>query len=370
MKITHFGKYSPPFRGGMEMFLATLTQGLVARQVECEIIVSQYIGCGEEFREAGVAVRCLRTFGSWKSVPLSPGGLLALRNCRATIINLHHPNPLADLSYLLARPQAPLVVTYHADIVRQRHLAKLHAPLLHYVLNRAAAIVVTSPHYVDSSPVLPRYRDKIVVIPLGIDPPPPAWLENPAPKPPGEPQYLYLGRLVPYKGVEVLLQALTQAPGRLWIAGYGPSEAKLRKQADALGLNGRVEFLGTISEPEKWRRLAACDALVLPSLTRAEAYGLVLVEAMAAGKPVVASDLPTGVRLLAQEGVNALRFPPGDALRLAAALHRLAADPEAARQLGETGRRLMQAHYTTERMIDGYHRLYRELAQRAGGNGS
>ncbi len=352
------------------MFLATLTRGLAACGVACEVIVSQDHGSGgEEYLRAGVNVRCLKTFGSLKSLPLSPGALFALKGCQAAIVHLHHPNPLGDLSYVLARPAAPLVVTYHSDIVRQMHLAKLHAPLLRYILDRAAAIVVTSPHYVDSSPVLPRYRDKITVIPLGIEPPPAAWLEASPARNGGEPQYLFMGRLMPYKGVQVLLEALTQVQGRLWIAGEGPAESRLRQQAAAAGIHDRVEFLGFLSGREKWRRLAACDALVLPSLY--ESYGLVLVEAMAAGKPVVASDLPTGVSLLVQDGVNGRLFPPGDARALAAALRSLAADPAAARRLGEAGRRLMETHYTTARMVSEYLRLYEAvIAGAAGGRGT
>ncbi len=369
MEITQVGKYYPPYRGGMEKFLASLCQGLARRGVHCEVIVSQAGGLRGVSQEAGVTVRRLLTFGTVKSLPLSPGLLVSLRGRRTGLLHLHHPNPLADLSYLLARPQIPLVVTYHADIVQQVVLSKFHRPLLHYVLQRAAAIVVTSPQYADSSPVLSPFRNKIHIIPLGIESPPPAWLDPPAPRPAGEPQFLFVGRLVAYKGVEVLLQAMTQVKGRLWVAGAGPLEARLRRQACAAGLTGRVEFLGAISEEEKWRHLAACDALVLPSLTRAEAFGLVLLEAMAAGKPVVASDLPTGIRLLVQEGCNGLCVPPGDADALAAALNRLSADPAAARRMGEAGRAMRQRYYTTDGMVDSYLRLYREVVRRNGPQG-
>lgn len=253
------------------------------------------------------------------------------------------------------------MITYHSDIITQGRLAFLYQPLLYRVLERAAAIVATSPHYMDSSPVLSRLRDKVTIIPLGIDPPPPQWLNYPWPRPSDEPVFLFLGRLVPYKGLEVLLQALTQVPGRLWVAGSGPMAAAIRQKAFSLGLDGRVEFLGNISEEEKWRRLAACDALVLPSLTRAEAFGIVLLEAMASGKPVVVSDLKSGVRLLVQDGINGFRVPPGDPQALAAALTRLAANPEEARQLGAAGQERFYRHFTAGAMVEGYYRLYQHL---------
>ncbi|MCL6622720.1 MAG: glycosyltransferase [Syntrophobacterales bacterium] len=361
MFVTHFGKYASPVGGGMEIFLFTLCRGLMARRVACEVIVSQDTGTGQEYRDLGVAVRCLRSFGEFKSLPLCPGGLLALTGCHADIVHLHHPNPLADLAYLVGRPRARLVVTYHSDIVTQRGWAAVHRPLLHWILSRAAAIVATSPQYVDSSPVLSRFREKVTIIPLGIDPPPAEWLARPWPRPSGEPVFLFLGRLVPYKGVEVLLRALTQVPGRLWVAGSGPLKESLRRLAQGLGVAHRVEYLGRVTEEEKWRRLAACDAVVLPSRTRAEAFGIVLLEAMAAGRPVVASDLPSGVRLLVQEGINGFLVPPGDDQALAAALRRIASHPEEARELGAAGRELFQRHYTADTMVANYYHLYQRL---------
>lgn len=187
--------------------------------------------------------------------PLPPAPF-ALRGCQADVVHLHHPNPLGDIAWLLARPSGRLVITYHSDIITQGRLAFLYQPLLYRVLERAAAIVATSPHYMDSSPALSRLRDKVTIIPLGIDPPPPQWLNHPWPRPSDEPVFLFLGRLVPYKGLEVLLQALTQVPGRLWVAGSGPMAAAIRQKAFSLGLDGRVEFLGNISEEENggdWR---------------------------------------------------------------------------------------------------------------------
>lgn len=361
MRVVHFGKYYPPYRGGMEQFLGLLARGLVRKGISCEVIAGANGDLPGMTQDDGVLVRRLRMYGTIKSLPVCPGAIGALNRVRADVINLHHPNPLGDLSYLLARPPGRLVVTYHSDVVNQTSLSRLHAPFLQRVLEMADAVVAASPQYVDSSPVLGRYRQKVRVIPYGFDapegeaPPVAAHQERRAP------QYLFIGRLVPYKGIAILLRALPRISGNLWIIGSGPLEPKLRKQASEPHLAGRVEFLGSISESEKFQRLASCDVLVLPSVNRAEAFGIVLLEAMAMGRPVVASDLASGVQMLVQHGVNGLRFPPGDDRALAEALQRLANDGALARRMGEAGRRLVREHYSVPRMVDRYGELYKEL---------
>lgn len=361
MKVVHFGKYYPPYRGGMENFLESLCQGLAGAGVKCEVIVA---GNGEKSsckEERGVLVRRMSTLGTIRSLPICPEAIGVLRGLQTDLVNLHHPNPLADMSYFLAKPRGRLVVTYHSDIVGQRCLSRVHAPFLHRVLRRADAIVATSPQYVASSEVLRNYHNKIRIIPLGFDSPP---LEEAMPLMVNNvkgPKYFFVGRLVPYKGVSVILEALKLVPGHLWIAGTGPLEGKLRRQVGLSGLNERVEFLGNISQGEKFTRLKACDVFVLPSISRAEAFGVALLEAMAMGKPLVVSDLPTGVRLLVQDGVNGYRFPPGDAKALAAILWRLANAPQEMMSMGEASQRLVREKYTTKTMINSYLKLYGEL---------
>jgi rhamnosyl/mannosyltransferase len=297
LKVVHFGKFYPPHRGGMETVLHFLCRGLVKNEVDCEVIVA---GDSEDARlteDEGVIVRRMWSLGTVKSVSVCPEALWVLRSIRADVINIHHPNPLADMSYLLSRPSGRLVVTYHSDILGRPWLRALHRPLLYAVLKRADAIIATSLDYATSSPVLKEFRNKVHVIPLGIDPP--ANPINSSDKhAKGEPHFFFLGRLVPYKGLPVLLDALREVPGRLWIGGTGPLEEGLRKRAAKARLDGKIEFLGEITEEEKFRRFATCDAFVLPSVSRAEAFGLVLLEAMSMGRPVVVSDLPTGVRVL------------------------------------------------------------------------
>lgn len=361
LRVIHFGKFYPPHRGGMETVLATLCRGLVRAGADCQVVVSGHDGDPRVKKDAGVRIRRMRSFGTFSSLSLCPEALWALRGLEVDIINLHHPNPLADVSCLVSRPRARLVVTYHSDIVRQRRLGKLYWPLLHSTLARADAIVATSSEYAASSAVLRQFRSKVHVIPLGLAPPPAGPSTPPFDRGRRSPRYFFLGRLVAYKGLTVLLDALRAVPGRLWIGGSGPMDRRLRVHADRAGVADRVEFLGEISEQEKLLRMGSCDAFVLPSLTRAEAFGLVLLEAMAMARPVVVSDLPTGVRTLVQNGVNGYRFPPGDSRALADVLRRLADDPAAAQRMGEEGRRRFLQRWTMDHMVNRYVRLYEEL---------
>jgi rhamnosyl/mannosyltransferase len=364
ISVLHFGKFYPPHKGGMEVVLATLCRGLARRGLDCTAVVTGQNGEPCHATDRGVRVRRMRSLGTLRSLPVCPAAPGALRDIRADVVNLHHPNPLADLACLLSNSQARFVVTYHADIVRQHRLARLHAPLLRRTLERADVIVATSADYVASSAPLRRFRRKVRVIPLGLDLQPPGRLRPPFSRTGAEPQYLFIGRLVPYKGVPVLLEALRMVPGRLWLIGAGPEEARLRHLADARGLRGRIEFLGEVSQAEKAHRLAACDALVLPSVSRAEAFGLVILEAMAMERPVVASDLPAGVRELVTDKVTGYRFAPGDAPALARALRRLASEPAEARHMGREARGRYLQNWTADRMVSSYVRLYEDLCGR------
>lgn len=345
----------------MEIFLESLCRGLVGRGVKCEVIVARDPGDPSEEMSKGVIIRRMRSLGTIKSLSVCPAAFGILRHAQADIINLHHPNPLADLSYLISRPKGRLVVTYHSDIIDKPWINHLYSVFLHKILDIADAIIATSPQYVTSSPVLNRYQKKIRIIPLGFDLPQirtGSVYFNESNRPP---QYMFVGRLVPYKGISVMMEALREIPGGLWVVGTGPLQEKLKSEATSANLGYRVEFLGNISEEEKFQRLAACDALILPSISRAEAFGMVLLEAMAVGCPVVVSDLPTGVRLLVQNGVNGYRFPPGDAKALAAVLRRMAHNREEARQMGSAGRRLVQEKYATDLMVNRYFAVYQEI---------
>jgi phosphatidylinositol alpha-mannosyltransferase len=186
-----------------------------------------------------------------------------------------------------------------------------------------------------------------------------------SPWPTCAPTVLFVSRHEARKGLAVLIEALGQLPAdvRLWVASDGPETERLRA---ATAGDGRVEWLGRISEEEKARRLRGADVVCAPSL-HGESFGLVLLEAMAASTPVVASDLP-GYRNVARDEREAVLVPPGDAVALAAAIRRVLATPDVTRSLVAAGD-ARAAEFSMERLAGRYLELYGVALDMAGGAG-
>ena len=177
---------------------------------------------------------------------------------------------------------------------------------------------------------------------------------------------LFVGRLVPYKGVDVLLRALVGVPATTVIVGGGPSSDALRAQAAALGHGDRVVFIDELDDADVTALYHACDMFVLPSVASNEAFGVVQLEAMICGKPVISTDLPTGVPWVNRHGETGLVVPPRDAEALRAAIMRLLGEPALRLKLGEQGRRRALADFTIEGMVSRTTAVYRELVAPAG----
>jgi lipopolysaccharide/colanic/teichoic acid biosynthesis glycosyltransferase len=200
-------------------------------------------------------------------------------------------------------------------------------------------------------PALRAYQDKLVVIPFGLDSRAfPASAA--APRAPGSapPTVLFVGRLVAYKGVDVLLRAMSGVPASLVVVGDGPLRGSLEALAQELGVAASVRFLGHVSDAERVEWYRRADLLVLPSVSRQEAFGMVQIEAMFAGRPVVSTALPTGVPWVNRDGESGLVVPPRDVERLRAALLRLCGDPELRAALGAQARARALEHFTSIRM--------------------
>lgn len=372
MHVLHLGKYYAPYRGGMETILQEMAEGLLDEGCDVTLVTSasgvRAVGETVHGPRSGRAGRLLRTarLGLVNSQPVNPCLPAVLRRelaqGGADLLHLHLPNPLAAAACLALRrdPTArrvPLAVWYHADITRQRLGARLVAPVVRACLREAAGICVSSAALRDHSPVLAPFREKVAVVPFGIAPAPWRGVE-----PRRDGPFLFVGRLVGYKGVGVLLQAVAGVPGaQLELVGEGPLAPTLRAEAARLGLTGRVAFLGEMDGAGIARRLARARALVLPSLDRSEAFGLVQLEAMAAGVAVVCTDLPTGVAEVGVPHHTCLRVPPGDPAALTDALAALQADAALACRLGEAGRARFDELFTREAMVGRLLAWYRTL---------
>ena len=382
MRVTMVNKYySPPHLGGVEMVVRTLSEGLIEHGgVQVRALVSNESRERAEETIGGVRVIRLARQLALSSAPVALGMRRALWDEvrggrrgtaeRADILNFHSPYPWGELSFLLSVLDVPSVALYHSDIVRQKRLLAAYRPFLERFLDRVDLIVTSSPNMIAGSGFLAPRAEKCRVVPFGL----PAQRLTPTPAArrraaelraahPGRHLVLFVGRLVYYKGVEVLLQAMAGMDADLVLIGRGPLEVRLRELVSASGMGTRVTFLPPQGDEELSAWYLAADVLCLPSVARSEAFGLVQIEAHAAGTPVVSTSLPTGVPYANLDGVTGLIVPPGDSAALAAALARLLSDDELRARLGQQARTRALAEFTVPRMVAGTLEVYREAME-------
>lgn len=350
----------------METALATLCEGLVRRGHELRAIVASSHPAALHESIAGVEVVRCGTFGSLRSVALTPGFVPAirssLRELNPDIVQLHLPNPIAGWSWLLAGDDRPLVISYHSDIVRQRWLAKLWEPAQRRLLGRAARIVLSTQALADTSPALRSHRGRCAIIPFGIDA---SRFESSDSVEKGEPYFLFVGRLVYYKGIDLLLRALAGTTLRARIVGDGPLRARWEALAAELGVSDRAQFLGDCDSTRLHGELAKCAALVLPSTHPSESFGIVQLEAMAASRPSIVARASAGVESVQVDGETGRVVEARDVEALRAAMLELAADAGLRGRMGAAARRRVEAHFGLDAMLDAHEALFAEVLGRS-----
>jgi rhamnosyl/mannosyltransferase len=355
--VLHVGKFYPPVTGGMERVLESLcraTAGMVDNRV---LAFNTHPRTNRDVID-GVTVTRVATLGAAGSVPIAPMLARELVRARADVLVLHEPNPWALLMMAIIRPDIPLVIWYHSEVVRPRlQYAMFYHPLVRAVYARARRIIVSSPALGAHASALAPYQDRIVVVPFGIDvadwAPSAATARRAAEiraSAGGRRILLFAGRMVPYKGVDVLLRALAETDAHLFLAGGGPMRDAWTTLARELGVHDRAHFAGEVEPGELHALFHACDVFVLPSITRAEAFGYVQLEAMACRKPVVSTRVPSGVPWVNRDEDTGLTVAPGDPRALAHALRRLLADDGLRARFGAAGYARVLSDFTIEDM--------------------
>ena len=359
----------------MENYLRDLLDALGARGVKTAALVHDD-GAAESAPGADRSVAKARVWFTVAFAAIAPafprllGRLIASE--RPDLLHLHVPNLSAFWALLSPRARRlPWVVHWHADVPLSEHkwqlrlLYRFYRPFEQWLLRRARLVIVTSPPYLDSSPALAPWLEKCRVIPLGIRPLQErhASGDSAAGNDTARLKMLAVGRLSYYKGFDLLLRAVAATPGvTLDLLGDGEERSRLAALVRALRAESRITLHGQVTDEERLSRLAACDCLCLPSIERSEAFGLVLLEAMAAGKACVATAVPgSGMAWVVEHEKTGLVVPPGDPEALAGALRFLAEDPEERRAMGAAGRTRFQAHFHIDRSADQVLAAYREL---------
>lgn len=366
MKVLHFFKtYFPDTTGGIEQVIFQLCEG------------------GRQF---GVESKVL-TLGSASYPPLMVGGhqvhrarrdmfiastgfsfqafcLFKEMAAQADVVHFHFPWPMMDLVHFCTRHGRPTVLSYHSDIVRQRKLLMLYRPLMRLFLKSVDRIVVSSPNYLASSVELKRYLSKVVVIPFGL-----SFSNYPYVQPErmdawrrrvGDNFFLFVGVLRYYKGLNVLLEAISGLDYPLVIIGSGPEESALKTQAERLNLRN-VIFLGRLDDEDKVCLLKLSHALIFPSNLRSEAFGISLLEAAMYGKPMISCEIGTGTSYVNLHGVTGLVVPPASMSALRNAIQYLWENRDEAQKFGNNARQRYEQLFTADRMCEKMAHVYRDV---------
>lgn len=376
LKILQASKAYPPYLGGVETIVKQLAEGFGDRDHNSSVLVSSNDKYESQEFTNNVSIYRTPTYKVVLSLPLSPQYPFKLLELveDIDILQLHEPFLFAPailklLEKKLAGKFRKLVVWWHSDIIRQQKLEFLYRPLLENLLEKADAVIVATPNHISSSTFLPKYQHKCHIIPFGIDSH--RFKTTPALKDRvlkiresfnGKPIVLFTGRLVYYKGIEYLVDAMSLIPeAHLIVVGVGPLREKLEQMA--IDSHNNISFMSFLQESELLDMYQACDIFVLPSVENSEAFGIVQLEAMACGKPVITADINTGVNYVNQHELTGLVVEKRNPTALADAIKKLIHNPELRSQLGDFAQSRIMRDFTTDKMIDSTINLYQSLLE-------
>lgn len=367
MNILHLYKDYYPVLGGIENHIKFLAEAQVAAGHQVTVLVCAPGKHTLTETISGVTIIKAGRLLTAASMPLSIAQPLELARLRPDIVHLQSPYPLGEVANWLTKRAKATIISYQSDIVRQQKWLLIYGPFLRRILRAADRIIVTTPQYIEISPWLKPIREKCTVVPIGID----LNRFTPGQKPTVQQvqsdlfKLLFVGRLRYYKGLDTLLKALVHIPEtHLTIVGIGPMEAEWKALSQELCLTERVTFAGEIDDAHLPAYYQQADLFVLPANARAEAYGIVLIEAMASGLPCVTTELGTGTSWIVQDGVTGFVVPPQDPPTLAQAINILRSDETQRRQFGRAALARAQTEFSQQVMVDNIMHIYDEVLNR------
>ncbi len=369
MKILQLGKFHPVL-GGVEKVMYDITKGLSENGVECDMMCATSDGSKGgiiELNDNGRLIRC----GTWtkkSGTTIAPSMITELRRRAKAydIIHIHHPDPMAALSLLLSGYKGKVVLHWHSDILSQRSLLKFYLPIQGWLIKRADTIVGTSPVYLAESPYLKEVQGKTRCIPIGID-------QNMSDRVkaqkirneyPGRRIVFSLGRLVEYKGYRYLIDAARYLDESymILIGGSGLLRETLQNQIDESGLGSRVKLLGKVPQEDLPSYYGACDLFCMSSVMKTEAFGIVQIEAMSEGRPLIATKIPaSGVSWVNEDGVSGVNVAPRDSKAIADAIKHITKDERTWSRYSDGSRRRFVEFFTKEKMLSACLHLYKDL---------
>ena len=351
-----------------------LTEGLNKRQIQCDVLCANTNNILEVTHLKNYKVIRVPRVGKLMSTSISPQLPSYLKKNLASydVVHVHFPDPMAALAlYLQKNNKVPLVVHWHSDIIRQKTLLKLYQPLQDWILKKADRIIATSENYALHSLSLKPYLNKVSVVPIGIDASKIGAVDTCTfdikKEHPGKKIVFALGRLVYYKGFEFLLKAATAINDDtiIIIGGDGPLFTTLQALIHQNNLTNKVFLVGKIPNVQLSSYFNACDIFCLPAIEKSEAFGVVLLEALYYGKPLVTSDIKeSGICWVNQHDKTGYNLPPKDIVALAIKINELLANKEKYAMLSANAKERFHEHFQSEKMVDSMVDVYKEILNR------
>jgi glycosyltransferase involved in cell wall biosynthesis len=364
MNVLHLGKYYYPIPGGIETQLRNLAKGLNELGVYQKVVVANTRRTTSFEIIDGIDIIRLASLSTLFSTPLTYQWHSYIKDKSFDVIHLHAPNPAAELFLRAFEFHGKLVVSYHSDIIRQKKLKLFYDPLFRWILEKADRLVIAGPSPMMYDSLIHDFRGKTVTIPYGIDVA--RWNRESVDTDRAgrirssykRPIILFVGRLVYYKGLDYLIKAMTKIDATLLIVGTGPEKKRLAKLSEELGLTSRVFFIGFVPDEKLAPYYHACDIFCLPSTARSEAFGIVQLEAMACGKPVVSTEIGTATSTVNRDGTTGIVVSPGDSAALAGALNKILGNPVLRERFGKNAKEWVAAEFDYRLIAGRYHELY------------
>jgi rhamnosyl/mannosyltransferase len=369
-RILHFYKtYYPDSFGGIEQVIFQLCEGTAQMGFAGEVLA-----LSPNAHKSPIKIGEHSVYQAQQNIQIASTGfsLSVFRKFaelakRADIIHFHYPWPFMDIVHFASQHGKPTVVTYHSDIIRQQNLLKLYRPIKNRFLSSVDCIVATSPNYLLTSPVLNRYRDKVVEITYGLNkstyPIPASELLESWRSKLGGKFFLFVGVLRYYKGLHILLNAMQGTGYTVVIMGSGPVEVELKKHAAQMSLKN-IHFLGALPNEDKVALIQLSYAVVFPSHLRSEAFGLSLLEGAMFGKPMISSEIGTGTSYINVHNKTGIVVPPSDPDAFREAMRFLWDNPSVAAEMGRQAEQRYWELFTANKMAANYAALYSKLIHR------
>ena len=358
-----------PYTGGVEKYVLNLSQELVNRGHSVKVV------CADEPKSDlneidGINVQRLNYIGKISNTNITLGLFFTLLKENFDIIHTHFPTPWsADISMIISfLKRKPLILTYHNDAVTAGKLSVLteiyNRVFLPLLLCRSAKILITQPEYINRSKYLYKYKNKIEVIPCGIDSN--IYFQKNINKIPNQIFFLsVLDKYHTYKGLDCLIKAIkivkTKIPDiRLIVGGSGDLVKNYKFLAKKLELEKNVEFRGFIESDKLVDLYNQSELFVLPSTGIQEGFGIVLLEALACGTPVITTNI-VGIAKEIKDNKCGIIIPCNDAEKLAQAIIRIIKNINLQKKMIIKGKLLIQDKYDWNKIVKMVENIYLEV---------